>query len=80
MHRPITKADISRFHAAAKFIEYDMEEAYWTVRERFGADIAGALLVSALRKHFGSLETFPARDEVVMKVDKYLHDKKLLEP
>ena len=70
--------DLARFHAAAKLIEYDAAEAIRTCSERFGRDIAGALLVAFLRRSFGSLDTFPTPEGVVEKVNAFLEEKGLV--
>ena len=46
----ITPQDLDRFHAAARSIWNDMDEAYFSVREKYGADVAGVVLVTLLRE------------------------------
>ena len=69
---PISYDDLSRFHSAAKLIEAEGYEGYLTVRRNYGADIAGALLVAFLRRNFGSMETYPAKPDIVEKTDEIL--------
>jgi len=45
----ITNDEVKRFHAAARMIELDGGEGYFSCRDKFGADIAGAALVMYLR-------------------------------
>ena len=68
----ISESDLIRFHDAARRIEADGHEGYYTVRELYGADIAGVLLVAFLRFQHGAMETFPAKPEVREKTDAFL--------
>lgn len=70
--------DLARFHAAAKLIEYDAAEGVQTCTERYGRDIAGALLVAFLRRSFGSFDSFPAPDDIIEKVNSFLREKGLV--
>lgn len=50
MSKPMTLVEeAERFHAACKMIELDGCEGYFACRERFGSDVAGAVLVMWLR-------------------------------
>lgn len=46
----IHRIDAIRFHSAARMIEDDLEDAYLTCREKYGAEVAGVLLVALLRQ------------------------------
>ena len=64
---------LSNYHDAAKMIETDGIEAYHTVSERFGNDIASALLIAHIRRNLGSMDTFPAKEEVVSQTNEILN-------
>lgn len=68
----IIRNRLACYHEAAKMIETDGVEAYHTVSERFGSDVAGVLLVAFIRRNQGSMDTFPAREDIVIKTDEIL--------
>lgn len=68
----IIRNRLASYHEAAKMIETDGVEAYHTVSERFGSDVAGALLVAFIRRNHGSMDTFPAREDIIIKTDEVL--------
>lgn len=70
--------DFQRFNRAAKSIEADACEAYHTVKNRFGADVAGALVVLYLRLKFNPEEQWPAPDGVEGQVEEVLKNQGIL--
>lgn len=76
----ISRSDLKRFHQAARLIEDDLEEAYLTCRQRFGADVAGVLLVAMLRQKFNDdKDQWPPPDYLDERVDEYLTELGLTE-
>jgi hypothetical protein len=56
-------------HAAAKIIEYDGLQGYWTVRSHYGENIANALAVSWLRSQLNPVpEQYPCPEDEVNEV------------
>jgi hypothetical protein len=76
----IPESDLERFHQAAKIIEIDAEQGYLTCRDRFGYEIATALLVAFYRREFGSMDGYPPRDEVIDKTNELLKEHKMIRP
>ncbi len=74
----IIRNRLACYHEAAKMIETDGVEAYHTVSERFGSDVAGALLVAFIRRNLGSMDTFPAREEITAETDQVLLENRLI--
>lgn len=74
----IIKNRLNGYHDAAKMIETDGIEAYHTVSERFGSDVAAVLVITHIRRNLGSMETFPARPEITEETNKILADKGLI--
>lgn len=73
-------ADLARFHKAARMIEDDLDEAYKTCRLQFGADVAGVLLVAALRDKLNDKKNqWPPPEDLFDKVNQFLADKGLLD-
>lgn len=73
--------DLDRFHDAAKMIEYDGAQAYRTCCERFGKDVANALLIAYFRRNVmtGSpLNVFPEPEDLREKVNKMLEEEGVL--
>lgn len=68
----MTKERLAQLHAAARSIEVDGIEAYQSVAERHGREIADVLLVAHLRRGAGAMEAFPTPADVVPKVDELL--------
>lgn len=68
----ITKGQLTRFHQAAKMIETDGVEAYHSVSQRFGSDVATALLIAFIRRNHGSTDAYPPRENIVQKTNKVL--------
>lgn len=75
----ITKDQLERFHQAAKMIETDGVEAYHLVSQKFGSDIAAALLIAFIRHNNGSMDTYPPREDVVQKTNQVLGTFGLIE-
>lgn len=65
----IKSSDLDRLHDAAKMIEYDGVEAYYTCVERYGEDIANALIIAFLRRAEGGGEDYPEREGLREKVN-----------
>jgi hypothetical protein len=68
----ISKAQLEKFHLAAKIIETDSMEGVRSATAVAGEDIVVAILIAVLRREFGSIETYPARPEIEGKVNKEL--------
>ena len=73
----ITNEDVKRFHAAARIIEIDGTEGYFSCCERFGSEIAGMALVAWLRAKNGT-DYWP-REELIDEVNKILREEGRLE-
>lgn len=71
----ISQEDLARFHRAARMIEDDLHEAYYSCRRKFGPEIAGVLLVAALRNNFNSKDKWPPDDSLIDKVNNFLVQK-----
>lgn len=72
MQIPMTQEEADRFHAATKIIEADGCEGYFSCRERFGADVAGAVLVMFLRLRLNPDEQWPAPEDLPEKVNEVM--------
>lgn len=70
--------DLERYHAAVKIIEADACEGIRTCTEKFGKDVAGALLVAYLRFNLGSSDRFPPDPKIVVKVNDILKEEGLM--
>jgi ssDNA-binding Zn-finger/Zn-ribbon topoisomerase 1 len=68
----IQSKNLAKFHAAAKMIEADACQGIRTCTNKYGEDIAGALLIGYLRAQLGSLERWPADPEIDKKVNDIL--------
>lgn len=69
----IHPVDLQRYHAAARMIEDDADQAYRTCRAKFGPDIAGALLVMLFRRQLNHKpEQWPPPEDLVDKVNQHL--------
>lgn len=75
----MTPHDVMRWQKACRMIEDDHEQAYFTCREKYGPDIAGALLVMILRQKFNkNLNQWPPPEDLVGEVNDFLREKGLL--
>jgi hypothetical protein len=78
---PILPQDLSRFHAISRLIEDELEEGYFVARHRYGADVAGALLVFALRQKFNDQpNSWPPPSDLIDKVNDFLAKNDLCAP
>ena len=69
----ITPTDAARYHTAAKMIEADLDEAYFTCRQKYGAEVAGVLLVAKLRQQLNSNpDQWPPPEDLIEKVNNFL--------
>jgi len=72
-------ADIRRYHAAARMIEDDLEGAYLTCREKYGADVAGVLIVAILRQKLNDKkDQWPPPEDLIQKVNNFLVEHGLM--
>lgn len=72
--------DIVRFHTASRMIEDDLNEAYHTCRAKYGADVAGSLLVAKLREKLNDKpDQWPPPENLQEKVNDALRRMGLLE-
>lgn len=82
MNKPkIHSVDVTRFFHAARVIEDDMEEGYYFCRDKYGPEVAGALLIAALRVKFNdNPNQWPPKEaELDAKVREFLTDENLLD-
>ena len=70
--------DLSRYHAAAKLIEEEGDEGYHTCVARYGVEMANILLIAHLRRAYGAMESYPARESIPSEVNEHLKKKHLL--
>lgn len=76
----IHRYDLARFHAAARMMEDDLDEAYFACREKYGFEVAGVLLVALLRQQLNSNKNqWPPPEDLANKVNQFLEEKGLLE-
>lgn len=71
--------DFYRLNYASKSIETDACEAYFTTKERYGSDVANALIILYLRLQFNPNNQYPAPDDVNDKVLKILRENGILD-
>lgn len=64
--------DVEKYHAAAKMIEADGCEAYFSCCQKFGKDIAGAALVMCLRLSLNPDQQWPAPDDLMDRVNEVM--------
>lgn len=75
----IPPADAARFHAAARMIEDDLDQAYFTCRQKYGPEVAGLLLVALLRQQLNhDKDRWPPPEDLVDKVNSFLVEKGLM--
>ena len=81
MKKPtIHNLDLIRFHSISRMIEDDLDEAYVTCRERYGADAAGVVLVAILREKLNkNKDQWPPPSDLIDNVNKFLQEKGLYE-
>lgn len=75
----IARSNLEGYHEAAKMIEVDGVNAYQTVSERFGKEIAEVLIVAFLRRNLGSMNTFPPKEEIIRQTNAVLSERGLLQ-
>lgn len=66
--------DADRYHSLVRKLEDDLDEAYFTCRRSFGADLTGVVLVTMLRHKLGPAGG-PAAE---LKVNEFLIEKRLM--
>jgi hypothetical protein len=72
--------DAARYHRAARMIEDDAEQAYFTVRRLFGPDVAGVLLVMYMRQKLNKHpDQWPPPEDLIEEVNNFLREKGLME-
>ena len=79
MSHKMQQDEAARFHAAAKMIELDGPEGYFSCRERFGPEIAGMALVMWQRMKVPLRKEWPD-DALVDRVNNLLIEAGRLEP
>ncbi|MDP3963793.1 MAG: hypothetical protein Q8Q39_04835 [bacterium] len=62
----------------AGIIEEDGVDGYRTATRLIGEEVANALLIAHLRRNFGSMETYPARPEIIDLVNQELAEAGIL--
>ena len=66
----ITQEQANRFHKAARMIELDGAEGYFTCRDKFGADVAGMALIMWARCHIGhTKDEYPSAEVHEQRID-----------
>lgn len=79
MNPKIHPVDFARFFHAARMIEDDLDQAYFSCREKYGPEIAGALLVAELRRKYNDKpDQWPPPEDLAGKVKAFLVSKNLL--
>jgi hypothetical protein len=78
MNLAISSSELLRAHTAAKLIEEDAHQAFRTCCERFGRDVAVALLVAFFRRVKGSMDSYPSPENVVPAVNTLLEELNLV--
>lgn len=74
-----TKESVAKYHAAARMIWDDLDEAFYTCRKRFGEEVACSMLVYALRQQLNDNPTqWPPPESLTEKVNEFLREKGLL--
>ncbi len=66
--------NLDEIQAAAKLIEADGDQGFWTTSQLYGEEIAIVLLVAHLRRSYGSMETHPASPEIERRVNDHLKE------
>ena len=72
--------DFERFNAAAKRIEADACEGYFSTTSRYGSEVAGAMLTLYLRLQLNPEQRWPAPDDIETKIAEVLKEYGILEP
>lgn len=67
-----------RLHEAAKKIEIDGMEAFYTANAMVGEEVAMALLIAHLRRNLGSTQGFPPDPAIRTQVDALLRKEDLI--
>ena len=70
--------DVVRYHNAVRMIEDDMNEAYFSCRDKYGSDVAGVILVALLRQELRENNNWPPDDSLFQKVNEFLAEKGIL--
>lgn len=74
----INQVDLQRWHSAARMIEDDLDEAFRTVSAKYGTEVAGLLLVAALRRQLNdNPNQWPPPENLIPKVNAFLVEKGL---
>ena len=72
--------DAARFHRIVKMLEADLNEAYFSVRTVFGADVAGAVLIALMRQRLNDKPNqWPPPESLETKVNDFLREKGLMQ-
>lgn len=69
---------VDEMQDAAKMIEVDADEAFRTVTERYGEDVAMLLLIAHLRRSYGAMDRYPPDPAINRKVEDFLRYKGVL--
>lgn len=70
----LTAENITQYHQAAKIIETDGCEGYFTCQERFGTDIAATALVTWLRAIYNKADSWPEPEDLIEKVNNIIRE------
>jgi hypothetical protein len=73
----MTQNEAKRFHDAARVIELDGAEGYFSCCDRFGPEVAGMALVMWTRCHFSSENDYPSlevHERLMKKTNKILEE------
>lgn len=77
---PIDQRDFEQFNHAAKMIEADGTQAYWSCRDKYGEKVANALIIAWLRSRFNDKpDQYPPPEDLPKKVAKALIEAGLME-
>jgi len=75
----IDQGAATRLHTAAKIIEADGVHGYTTCRERYGEEIANALIIAFLRRNLNPKDEWPEPETLIEEVNKVLLGEKIME-
>ena len=69
---------IDQIQTAARMIEHDGVECFHVVKERFGEDVALALVIACLRREFGGGKSYPSDPSIDAKVVEFLKKEHII--
>jgi hypothetical protein len=70
---------IAEMQEAARLVEINGDEAFHSVKDRFGEEVALLLAIAHLRRNFGSMQTYPPDPSIDRRVVLHLQARDMLE-